>query len=316
MAKTLVVVIPAYNEERTVGEVVRQVPRDCIDTVKVLVVDDGSADRTSENALKAGADSVKRLPQNRGLGVAFKKGVDEALLMGADYIVNIDADMQFDPRDIPKLLKHILDGEADVTVCSRFMDRTLEPKMPWIKKVGNKLFSGLISALTGVHLTDTQCGFRAYNREAALRLNVFSTYTYTQESLIDLIEKGMQVKEVPCRVKGQRKGKSKIVDNVASYALRSVFILTRTVRDYRALEFFGGIGATVLLAGFFSGAFVFVHWMRTGATSPYQSLISLSILTTTLGFLLLIMALQADMQTRQRKLLEDISYEYRRDRSL
>ncbi len=316
MAKTLVVVIPAYNEERTIGEVVKQIPRDCIDSVKVLVVDDGSTDRTSEKALNSGADSVKRLPQNRGLGVAFKKGIEEALILGADYVVNIDADMQFDPRDIPKLLRPILDGEADVTVCSRFMDRELEPTMPWIKKVGNKLFSRLISALTGVRLTDTQCGFRAYNREAALRLNVFSTYTYTQESLIDLIEKGMHVREVPCRVKGQRDGDSRIVDNVVSYTIRSITIIIRTVRDYRPLAFFGGIGVGSLIMGSVSGLFVLVHWLIKHTTTPYQSLINVSLLFTLLAFILFVLALQADIQTRQRKILEDISYEYKRDRSI
>jgi glycosyltransferase involved in cell wall biosynthesis len=306
--KTLVVVIPAYNESATIGEVVKRIPRGCMDLVKVLVVDDGSSDDTSGHARAAGADFIERLPTNRGLGVAFKKGIDRALSLGADYVVNIDADMQFDPKDMPALLDPILRQEADFVVCSRFMDKSLEPTMPWIKKVGNKVFSRLISALTGVHLTDTQCGFRAYSREAAMRLNVMSTFTYTQESLIDLIEKGMRVKEVPCRVRGEREGKSRVVSSVLSYTLRSLTIIIRTIRDYRPLEFFGTIGATTFMLGVIAGSFMFLRWVLTSRTSGYQNLINASILLIIFGFLLIIMALQADMQTRQRRVLEEMLY--------
>jgi glycosyltransferase involved in cell wall biosynthesis len=314
MAKTLIVVVPAYNEAKTIGEVVRNIPRDCMEAVKVLVVDDGSTDGTAQEAKAAGADWVKAFPKNRGLGCAFSAGIEAAIEYGADYVVNIDADMQFNPRDIPKLIAPLLAGEADFTVCSRFKDKALEPVMPWVKKVGNKIFSRLISLLTGMRLTDTQCGFRAYTREAALRLNVLSSYTYTQESIVDLIEKGMSVKEVPCAVKGEREGRSRIVDNVASYTLRSVYILTRVVRDYRPLEFFGTIGLTVLSVGVLAGGFIFVYWALTFTTKGYQSLISVSVLFTTLGFLLLVLALQADMQSRQRKILEGLLYEIKKNR--
>lgn len=310
---TLIVLTPAYNEGETVGDVVRGVPRDCMSSVKVLVVDDGSTDGTAEKAKTAGADYIERFSHNRGLGIAFKRGVERALALGADYIVNIDADMQFNPKDIPKLLEPLLSGEADVVVCSRFLDKKIEPDMPWLKKKGNRIFSGLVSKLTGVRLTDTQCGFRAYSREAALRLNIFSTYTYTQESLIDLIEKGMRVTEVACRVRGEREGSSRVVDNVFSYAIRSLAIITRTIRDYRPLEFFGGIGLTVFLAGLLIGGGMFIRWLITGTTSPYHSLLTGSVLLTILGFLLLVLALMADMQSRQRRIQEDLLYQSRKN---
>jgi glycosyltransferase involved in cell wall biosynthesis len=311
-----VVLIPAYNEAKTIGDVIKNVPRGFMDSVKVMVVDDGSTDGTAEKAGEAGADHIERFHRNRGLGVAFKYGIEKALEVGADFIVNIDADMQFNPEDIPKLIQPLVDKEADIVICSRFMDRRLEPKMPWIKRIGNKIFSRLVSWLTGVQLTDTQCGFRAYTREAALRLNIFSTYTYTQESLIDLIEKGMRVREIPCRVKGEREGKSKLVDNVISYAIRSMAILTRTIRDYRALEFFGSIGLLVFSMGLLSGGFMFLRWLITGRTTPYQSLITASVLLLILGFLLLVLALQADMQSRERKILEEILYHNKKKDSL
>ncbi len=308
--KTLVVVIPAYNEEATIEEVIRSIPRDCMDNVKVVVVDDGSSDSTRQSAKNANADLVVSFLVNRGLGVAFSRGIDEALRLGADIIVNIDADMQFNPRDIPQLINPILDGAADFTVCSRFLDKNLEPDMPYIKKIGNRIFSSLISFLTRQRLTDTQCGFRAYTREAALHLNVSSQYTYTQESIIDLIENGMHIVEIPLKVKGQRNGKSKIVDNVVSYALRSLLILTRTIRDHWALHFFGGISLSVLSIGFGLGAFMVLHWIVVGKTSPYQSLISASILFNTVGFILLVLALQADMQSKQKKAIDKLFYQY------
>lgn len=308
-ANKVVVLIPAYNEAKTIGEVIKGIPRDSLDSVEVLVVDDGSGDGTSEKAQRAGADHILRFSRNMGLGIAFKKGLERALRLDAAFVVNIDADMQFDPKDIPYLLEPIMEDRADVTVCSRFKNKDLVPDMPWIKRTGNKIFSRLISLLTGVRLTDTQCGFRAYNREAALRLNIFSTYTYTQESLIDLIEKGMRVEEVPLSVKGERAGKSRVVDSVLSYTVRSLAILVRTVRDSRALEFFGLIGTLVFSLGALSGAGMFIRWLATGTTSPYQSLLTASVLFLLLGFLLLILALQADMQARQRKILEELLYQ-------
>ena len=312
---TLVVLIPAYNEADTVGEVVRAIPRDALSDVKVLVVDDGSKDKTYAVAFEAGADKIIRHKRNMGLGVAFKRGVDEALIMDADIIVNIDADMQFNPVDIPKLIKPILDGSADFTVCSRFLDKNLEPDMPWIKNIGNKLFSKLISYITQVKLTDTQCGFRAYSREAALRINTFSRFTYTQESLIDLLGKGLAVEEVPLKAKGERNGKSRVVSSITFYVFRSFAILIRTVRDYRSLEFFGLIGLTIFNLGLLIEAGMLAKWILTGTTSPYQSLITGGVILLVLGFLLLILALQADMTSRQRKIVEEVLYKVKRGNS-
>jgi len=153
----LVAVIPAYNEEKSIGEVVKNIPKkiEGIKEVRVLVMDDNSKDRTSETARKAGADYVVRNKQNLGLGRNFKKGIETALKLGADIIVNIDADGQFNPKDIPKLVEPILKEEADMVTCSRFLNPEMTRNMPWTKKWGNKRFTNLISRITKQRFTDT-----------------------------------------------------------------------------------------------------------------------------------------------------------------
>ena len=209
----VVVLIPAFNEQETIAEAINSVPRKILgaESVKILVVDDGSTDATLEKAGKAKADRIVRLPSNRGLGVAFRKGIDEAIKMKADAVVNMDADLQFDANDIQKLLQPILKGEADMVTCTRFKDKSMQPQMPLVKKFGNKVFTSVVNFLTQQKFTDTQCGFRAYSREAMLRLNLFGKHTYTQEVFLSLVENDLRIVEVPCRVKGQRQGKSKVV---------------------------------------------------------------------------------------------------------
>jgi len=146
--------IPAYNEEQTIGRVIKEIPRkiDGIDKVKVIVVDDGSTDKTVAIAKEAGADKIVRHPINRGVGVAFSTGLDEALKNGADIIVNLDADGQFNPGDIPKLIKPIIDKESDIVIGSRFLDKDMRPDMPFMKRIGNNIFTNLINKMAKTKL--------------------------------------------------------------------------------------------------------------------------------------------------------------------
>ena len=308
----LVIMIPAYNEEKLISSVIKDIPRNIADDVKVVVIDDGSTDNTVKVAKESGADKIVSHGINKGLGLAFQTGVKTALEMNADIIVNIDADGQFNPNDIPKLIKPITEGKADMVTCSRFLDKSLEPDMPWIKKFGNAIFTKLVSRLTKQKFMDTQCGFRAYSREAALRMTLFGVHTYTQEVFLDLATKGMRILEIPCKVKGEREGKSRLVTNVFSYGLKVLLIIIRSFRDYQPLKFFGTIGFGVLFIGFVIGITMFVRWIFTGIVSPYRSLIDMSVLLLTLGFLLIILALIADMFNRQRLLQEEILYRLRR----
>src|ERR1051326_3502753 len=187
----LVVTIPALNEEATIAQVVGGVPKKIagVSDIEVIVINDGSTDRTADEASGAGA-LVVTLHNRPGLGKVFGTGFERAMRRGADIIVNIDGDGQFDPADIAKLVQPILEGEADFVTCSRFADDSLRPTMPRVKYWGNRVVTGIINWVCGgTTFTDVSCGFRAFNREAAYRLTLFGRFTYTQECFIDLFSK-------------------------------------------------------------------------------------------------------------------------------
>lgn len=304
----LVVFVPAFNEVETIGNVIRRIPRKIngVNEVLVVVVDDGSTDNTAQEARRAGADYIVRHHANLGLGQAFRAGINKALEIGADIVVNIDADGQHSPSDIPQLITPILIGDCDVALGSRYTNGS-KSNMPMIKDLGNRFFTRIVSWATGVRFTDTQCGFRAFSREAALRLNSFGKFTYTQEILIELAMKELRIKEVPIIVK-PRKDKSKVVKNWYSYGFKALAIILRSLRDFRPLAFFGTLGVIVLLSGFSTGIFVFIHWFITGRTYPYTSLIDFAVLSSLAGLFLMFLALMADMQGRQRRIQEEILY--------
>lgn len=306
----LSITIPAYNEEDNIGDVIRDIPEKIngIDQIEVIVIDDGSIDKTTEKAREAGAEVVVSHHVNRGVGVAFSTGIDEALRRGADIIVNIDADGQFNPADITVLIEPILKSEADFVTASRFLDEDLKPDMPFIKKIGNQIFTGLVNQLTGEKFTDTQCGFRAFSRKAALKLNLFGKFTYTQEVFLDLINKNIKIKEIAVRVKYKKDRVSRVVKNPFYYGINVLIIITRTIRDFRPLTFFGSLGLLIFLSGFISGSWLFIRWVLTSTVSPYRSLVDLSSSLLVIGFLLIILALIADMVGRQRRIQEELLY--------
>src|SRR5438067_307422 len=262
----LVVTIPALNEEKTIAQVVHGVPRKIpgIDEVEVIVVNDGSTDRTADEASNAGA-LVVNLHNRPGLGKVFGTGFERAMRRGADIIVNIDGDGQFDPADIAKLVQPILDEEADFVTCSRFADASLRPTMPTVKFWGNRAVTSIINWVCGgTCFTDVSCGFRAFNREAAYRLTLFGRFTYTQETFIDLFSKGLRIVEVPLKVRGVREhGKSRVASNLWKYATNSLPIILRAMRDIQPLKVFGGISAILGILGAVTGGFVSV-WDALG----------------------------------------------------
>ena len=311
----LTVIVPALNEEATIASVLDNMPAklDGIDEIEKIVVDDGSTDRTAEIARSHGA-GVVRHAVNRGVGAAFAAGLHAALVSGADIIVNIDGDGQFNPADIANLIRPVVDGQADFATCSRFAKKELIPVMPTIKLWGNQWMSLIVSAVTGHRFYDVSCGFRAYRRETALQLNLFGVFTYTQETFLDLASKQARIVEVPLPVRGEREfGQSRVASSISRYAIRAGSILMLSLRDTRPLVFFGTIGLLILLLGTGAGGFLFVHWLQTGHTSPYQSLVTVVALLLIMGFLLIVLALVADMLGRLRRNQEEMLYLQRRE---
>jgi len=304
---SLVVTIPAFNEAATVGQVIEAIPRSIegVGRVDVVVVNDGSTDNTAKAAAAAGAKVVS-FTSNRGLGAAFGQGLRTALGLGADVIVNIDADGQFNPEDIPKLIGPIIEGKADMVTASRFADPALVPKMPWIKKWGNRRVANIVNNLAGQQLRDVSCGFRAYSRDAALRATLLGGHTYTHEVILDLAFRGLRIIEVPVKVVGVRKvGKSKIAGNLWKYGWHSLMIMLRAFRDYRPMRVFGGISLLFLVLALLCGGFVLCHYIRTGAFSPY---IFVAFIAGGFGFIALICyitALLAGMIDRLRVLQDE-----------
>ena len=312
----LVVMIPAFNEAATIGDVVRRVPRQIrgCTSVEVLVVNDRSTDDTAELARKAGATVVSLVRRN-GLGLVFRTGMEQAIRMGAGIIVNIDGDGQFAPEDIPELIDPIRRGDADFVTCTRFADPAHRPRMPRIKYWGNQMVVSLINRICGrnASFTDVSCGFRAFSREAAYRLTLFGNFTYTQEVFIDLFRKGMRIQEVPLKVRGQREhGKSRVASNVLHYGVHSLMIMLRTVRDVKPLKFFGAISTILFVLGGGCALFLVGWWLMTGRTSPFTSLVAVSGVLVTLSFMLLVLALLADMIGRHRQISEELLYLARR----
>jgi glycosyltransferase involved in cell wall biosynthesis len=322
----LVVTIPALNEDKTIYQVVSGVPRDIpgVSEVEVIVLNDGSTDDTAAEALRAGAIVVS-LPGKGGLGHVFRTGLERAMRRGADVIVNIDGDGQFNPADIRKLIQPLLNDSADFVTCTRFADPALRPKMPIVKYYGNQWVTSMINWICGgTKFTDVSCGFRAFDREAAYRLTLFGRFTYTQECFIDLFGKGLRMAEVPLKVRGVREhGKSRIASSILKYATNSFPIILRAMRDIQPLKFFGGIAALLGLIGVLAGGFVFGWYLYntetikgTGIvihkTTPFTSLIPIAGVFVTLSFLLGVLALLADMMGRHRRISEEMLYLARR----
>ena len=327
----LIVTVPALNEEKTIAQVVRGVPKSIagITQTEVIVLNDGSTDQTAKFATDAGA-LVINIVGRPGLGSVFRIGLERAMRRGADIIVNIDGDMQFNPADIAKLVQPLLRDEADFVTCSRFSDPALMPTMPGVKYWGNKVVTRIINWVCGgTNFSDVSCGFRAFNREAAYRMTLFGRFTYTQECFIDLFGKGLRIAEVPLKVRGVREhGKSRIASSIWKYATNSLPIILRAMRDIQPLKFFGGIGAMFFIPGLIAGVVVTTrytvghvrteivggvkHTVRVHLTSPFTSLIPLSGALVTLGLILFVLALLADMLGRHRRISEELLYLTRR----
>jgi glycosyltransferase involved in cell wall biosynthesis len=311
---TLAIVLPALNEAASIGAVLERLPRTLpgVDEIRVVVVDDGSTDDTGAIARARGA-AVVRHARPLGVGAAFRTGLQAATELGADVLVTLDADGQFDPADIPTLIAPVLAREEDFVTASRFKDPAHEPEMPRAKRWGNRVIAHWISRMTGQTFADVSCGFRAYARDAFLRLNLTGDFTYTHEVFLNLAFSGLRIREVPVHVRGERQhGSSRVAGNLFRYAWRAAAIILGTYRDYFPLRFFSAIAGVCMGLGLAALGFLVVHWLFTGAFTPYKAVGFAGGALCGAGLLVWLVGLVAQMQVRLRSGLEDVLYRVRR----
>lgn len=311
----LIIQIPCFNEEQTLPITLDDLPRTLpgVDQIEWLIIDDGSIDRTVEVARAHGVDHIIRLPHNLGLAKAFTAGLDACLKLGADIIVNTDADNQYCAADIPKLIAPILDGRADLVIGARPIADI--PHFSPVKKLLQKLGSWAVRVASGTDVADAPSGFRAISRRAAMQLHVFNRYTYTLETLIQAGQKGMAVRSVPIKVNGDLRP-SRLVKSIRSYVQRSIFTIARIFIVYHPARFFAAIGATVFGAGFVLGLRYLYFVARGEGLGHIQSVILAGTLLGA-GTVLAVVGIVAELIAVNRKLLEAISYRlYRLESSI
>jgi len=306
----LVIQIPCYNEEATLPQTVRDLPHTLpgIDEIQVLVVDDGSTDGTVEAARGLGVQHVVCLGRNRGLAAAFVAGLEAALAVGADIVVNTDADNQYRGEDIARLVQPILAGQADIVVGDRGVAK-LEYFSP-LKRLLQKWGSWVVQRAAGIGTPDATSGFRAFSHEAALRLTVLSDYTYTLETLIQAGARQMTVAYVPVRTNPQTR-ESRLIRSTSSFLALSAVTILRFYTMYRPLRVFMSLGGVFIAGGAVLGLRFLYFFLQGTGSGKVQSLILAAILTI-VGFQVCLIGLIADLVRLNRKMAEETLYRVRR----
>jgi glycosyltransferase involved in cell wall biosynthesis len=307
----LIIQIPCLNEAETLPATVADLPRSIpgIDVIEILVIDDGSRDGTADVARQAGVHHVVRLRRNKGLAAAFVAGIDAALKQGADFIVNTDADNQYAGHQIPKLLQPLLDGEADIVIGDRNVAEL--DHMSLRKRRLQRFGSWVVRQVSNTSVPDTTSGFRAYTRDAALRMTIVSEFSYTLESIIQAGKKRMAIAHVPVET-NPRTRDSRLFDSIFSYVKRSSATIVRIYAMYEPLKVFTYIGLTVFGAGFALGVrfLYYLVFSLDRGNGHIQSLILAAVLMI-VGFQVVLIGLLADVISANRKLLEDLLYRVR-----
>lgn len=310
----LIIYLPALNEENDIQRVIANLPRslDGIEIIQILVVDDGSVDKTGELAYASGAQVVSH-GKNRGVGAAFHSAIQFALENEADILVGIDADGQFDPNEISLLIKPILENKTDMVIGNRF-SYGIPADMSRVKFLGNQSVAKIISTITGQAFQDVSCGFRAYNRESLLRLNIFGEFTYTHETILSLMYQGLRIIELPIKVKYFPDRKSRVADSIIRYAIQTSKIILRVLLDYRPIHVFGLFGSLCMIIGIGFELFLMGHYFLTGMFFPYKSTGFIGLGFIIFGLLILIIALVADMLNRLRINQDKLLYELKKSK--
>ena len=302
----LIIQIPCYNEEETLTIALNDLPKhiDGIDEIEYLIINDGSKDKTVEVARKWGVHHIVSFKRNKGLAYGFMAGLDACLRNGADIIVNTDADNQYCADDIEKLVRPILDGKTDIVIGERPIDET-EHFSPLKKKLQH-FGSWTVRVASNTDIPDAPSGFRAYSREAAMRMNVVNEYTYTLETIVQAGRSKIAMTSVPIRTNAELRP-SRLFSSMFGYVKKSMVTIVRAFMMYKPLRFFSIIGGIIFLIGFLIGVRFLVFFVQGEGNGHVQSLILSSTLLL-LGFETFIVGLQADIIAANRKILEDIQY--------
>jgi glycosyltransferase involved in cell wall biosynthesis len=310
----LIVISICKDEEKTIGEVLDLIPKkiEGIDVIEKLVIDDGSSDNTAKVAHEHGAVVIKNGRQKR-LAYSFQKAVEYALENGADITVNIDGDNQFDASEIPLLVNPIVEGRADFVAADRFTDpktgkyREIE-NMPKSKYIGNILGAWVVSKMSGQKFKDVTCGFRAYSREALLHVNINNKFTYTQETFQVIAAKNLNILNVPVSIKYFKGRKSRVVENIPMYVLKSAGNILKAFRDYSPLQFFTWLGMVPFIPALGCLLFVGIHYLNYGSFSPFKFVGGIGIYLLSLAIVSWLVAIFTDIQNRVLHNQEKILY--------
>ena len=300
----LIIQIPCLNEEQTLPETLRDLPKSLkgIDSIEILIIDDGSTDRTKEVAKENGVHHILSFTNNKGLAKAFIFGMNHALKLGADIIVNTDADNQYFGGDIIKLIQPILDERADIVIGNRQVE-TIHHFSP-LKIFLQKLGSWTVRQLSGTKIPDATSGFRAYTKEAALQMNVISDFTYTVETIISAGNKNLAIEHTPVRT-NKKLRESRLFPSIAIYIRRSLVTMLKAYSMYRPLKLFTIAGGTTFLIGLAIGCRYLFFFFQGQTEGHVQSLI-LSAIMLIVGFQIIMMGISAELIAVNRQILEDI----------
>lgn len=306
----LMIQIPCYDEEKTLQVTVKNLPKKIkgIDTIETLIINDGSTDRTVDVAHNIGVNHILSLKNNNGLARAFSAGIEKCLELGADIIVNTDGDNQYYGQDIPKLVKPIIEGKADVVVGDRQIDSI--PHFSWIKKKLNKHGSALIRRLSKIKVKDTVSGFRAYSRDAAIRINSFTEFSHTVENLIQLGYQKMKIISVSIRT-NEKLRESRLFKSIPNFLSSQLATVLRVYATYKALKVFTVIGLIIILPGIFGFTRFLYYYFTSGGEGHIQSLI-FSTVFLMVGFLVFMFGIIADLISSNRKLMENALYKIKK----
>jgi glycosyltransferase involved in cell wall biosynthesis len=307
--KKLIIQIPCLNEARTLPATLADLPTSLpgIDAVEWLVIDDGSRDGTSDVARAHGVHHVVRFRRNKGLAAAFMAGIDASLKLGADFIVNTDADNQYSGADIATLVAPLLAGTADICIGDRNIRAVSE--MSPSKKLLQRLGSWVVRQVSNTSVPDTTSGFRAYTREAALRMTIVSEFSYTLESIIQAGKRRMAIAHVPVAI-NPRTRESRLFKSTFAYIKQSAATIVRIYASYEPLKVFSNIGFGVFSVGL-AAALRFLYYYMTGTGFGHVQSLILSAVLMIVGFQILLIGLVADLIGGSRKLLEDLLYRVR-----